>query len=99
MRNRKLFVLILAIALLAGFAGVAFADELVVKLVIPELCASNFMEATAVFDGFGSVDSYEVDVESTSAVLTFLNGDADLESIKEALRGVSMPVKSTEVVK
>ena len=94
-----MFYVLLVAALLVAFAGAAFADELVVKLVIPELCASNFTQATAIFDGFGSVASYEVDVESTSAVLTFSNGGVDLEGIKEALKGIAMPVSSTEVVK
>ena len=99
MRSRKLFVLVLAVALLVSFAGGAYADESVVKLIIPELCASNLSEATAVFDGFASVASYEVDIENTYAVLTFSDGCEDLEGIKEALRKIAMPVKSTEDIK
>ena len=65
-----------------------------------DLCsASNFTQATAIFDGFKSVASYEVDVESTSVVLTFSNAGADLESIMEALKGIAMPVQSTQDVK
>ncbi len=99
MRSRKLFALMLALALLVSFAGTALADEKVVKLIMPELCASNFTQATAVFDGFGTVASYEVDVESTSAVLTFTDGGADLEGIKKALKKIAIPVTQTVDVK
>ena len=99
MKSRKLIVLVLAVALLVSIVGTAFADELVVKLVIPELCASNFTQATAVFDEFKGVASYEVDVENTSAVLTMSEGGADLEGIMEALKNLAMPVQSTEEIK
>lgn len=99
MIKRKLFYTLLIVALLVAFAGTVFAEGKVVKLVIPELCASNFTQATAIFDGFGSVASYEVDVESTSAVLSFSDNGADLEGIMEALKGIAMPVESTEDVK
>ena len=99
MIKRKLFYVLLVVALIVTFAGTAFADGKVVKLIIPELCASNFTQATGIFDGFKSVASYEVDVENTSVQLTFSNGGADLEGIMEALKGIAMPVSSTEVVK
>ncbi len=99
MIRRKLFYVLMVVALLVVFAGTAFADGKVVKLIIPELCASNFTQATAVFDGFTSVASYEVDVENTSALLTFSNRGEDLEGIKEALKGIALPVQSTQDVR
>ncbi len=99
MIRRKLFYVLMVVALLVVFAGTAFADGKVVKLIIPELCASNFTQATAVFDGFTSVASYEVDVENTSALLTMSNGGADIEGIMEALKKLAMPVTETEEIK
>ena len=42
---RRLVAVLVVSALILVFAGGALADEKVVKLVIPELCASNFTEA------------------------------------------------------
>ncbi|HEB02784.1 MAG TPA: hypothetical protein ENI12_06075 [Nitrospirae bacterium] len=96
---RRLVAVLVVSALILVFAGRALADENVVKLIIPELYASNFTQATAVFDGFKGVASYEVDVESTSAVLTMSDGGADIEGIMEALKNLAMPVTETEEIK
>lgn len=88
---------LIAIAImLVAFSGTAQAKD--VKLIIPALCASNFSQATGLFDTYPSVASYKVDIDNTSVVLSFKDEGADLEKIKEALKGMLLSVKSVQPV-
>ncbi len=98
MRNSFLRIMILFV--LSGILTTvpAFAATRTVKLNIPDMCASNEIQAKAVLGEIKGVSSVETDLGDMTAIVTFDDEDTSTEAFKEALDGISLPVESIESV-
>jgi copper chaperone CopZ len=77
----------------------AFAASKTVKLHVPDMCASNEVQAQAVLEDLSGISSVETDLGDYIATITYDDEVTSVESFKEALSGISLMVESYEEVK
>ncbi len=96
MKRARFISLLLAMALLMAFASAALADTKAVKIVIPELCASTMTQITDVLEGLSGVNDIQLDVDNTSVVVKYSDGEISIDAIKRALDDNTTPAESVE---
>lgn len=96
MKQTYLRLMVLTAILIISLTLPAFAGSKTVKLHVPDMCASNELQAQAVLGDMKGVSSVETSLDDYIVIISFDDTVTNVDAFKEALAGISLMVESSE---
>lgn len=75
------------------------ASERKVRLVIPDLCASNMFLIESIFKEIDGVSDVTLDVDNTAALVTFDDEKTGMEDFRKALKSRTYSISREEFIR